>query len=129
MATHEPSIADVIKNAVKDAQDLVRSEIALAKSEFRQEVSRLGMAVAFLAAAAVAAAIGMVFLMTTIAWAIAELLTWPVWSGFAIVTLLLLTAAAVFGYVGRSRMTAARRMPRTVETMKENVEWMRTRTS
>ncbi|MGE3508118.1 MAG: phage holin family protein [Vicinamibacterales bacterium] len=129
MATYEPSIADVIKNAVRDAQDLVRSEIALAKSELRQEVSRLSMAVAFLAAAAIAAAIGVVFLMTTIAWAIAELLTWPVWSGFAIVTLLLLIAAAVFGYVGKNRMTAARRMPRTVETMKENMEWMRTRTS
>lgn len=129
MATYEPSLADVIKNAVKDAQDLVRSEIALAKAEIRQEVSRLGMAVAFLAAAAVAGAIGVVFLMTTIAWAIAELLAWPVWSGFAIVTLLLLIAAAIFGYVGKSRITSARRMPRTVETMKENVEWMRTRTS
>ncbi|MGE3705193.1 MAG: phage holin family protein, partial [Vicinamibacterales bacterium] len=90
MATHEPSIADAIRSAVRDAQDLVRSEIALAKAEVREEVGRLSQGAAYLAIAAVAGIIGLVFLMTTIAWGIAELLAWPAWAGFGIVTLLLL---------------------------------------
>jgi cytochrome c biogenesis protein CcdA len=129
MATTEPSIADVIKSAVHDAQALVRGEIALAKAEAREEVSRLGIGAALLAGAAFAALIAFVFLMTTIAWAISEGLAWPVWAGFGIVTLVMLIAAGALAYAGRSRMKVARRMPRTVDTLKENMEWMRARTS
>jgi uncharacterized membrane protein YqjE len=128
MAINESSIADAIRSAVRDAQDLVRGEIALAKAEAREEVSRLGMGAALLAAAALAAVLGVVFLLATIAWAIAEGLAWPVWAGLGIVTLLTLMAAAVLGVVGRGRLKAARYMPRTVDTMKENMQWMRART-
>ena len=128
MANNE-SIADVIKTAIRDAQDLVRGEIALAKAEAREEVSRLRAGVVLLAGAALAAVIGLVMLMTTIAWAISELLAWPVWAGFGIVTLVTLVGAAALGYVGRNRMTADRHMPRTVDTLKENMQWTRARTS
>jgi uncharacterized integral membrane protein len=128
MTTQESSIADVIKNAIRDAQDLVRSEVALAKAEVRQEVRRLGVGAGVLAGAALAAIIAVIFLMTTIAWAIADLLDWPVWSGFGIVTVLLAVAAGALGYIGKKRITAARHMPRTVDTFKENIEWMRART-
>jgi hypothetical protein len=107
----------------------MRSEIALAKAEARAELSRLGTGVALLAGAAAAALVGLVLLMFTIAWLISETLAWPVWAGFGIVTLAMLFAAAVLAAIGRSRLTAERRMPHTVETLKENMEWMRARTS
>jgi hypothetical protein len=129
MATYEPSIADVIKNAIRDAQDLVRSEVALAKAEVRAEVRRLSVGAGLLAGAALAAMIAVIFLMTTIALAIADLLDWPVWGGFGIVTVLVAIAAGTVGYIGKKRITAIRHMPRTVDTLKENIEWMRTRTS
>ena len=129
METREPSIAEVIKNAIRDAQDLVRSEIALAKAEVRQETRRLSVGAGLLAGAALAAMIAVVFLMTTIALAIAYLAAWPVWSGFGIVTVLMAIAAGVLGPIGKRRLTAARHMPRTRDTLKENIEWMRTRTS
>jgi uncharacterized membrane protein YqjE len=129
MATYEPTIADLLKNAIRDAQDLVRGEIALAKAEVREEVSRLGIGAALLAGAALAAVIAIIFLMTTVAWAISEGLGWPVWSGFAIVTLLMILAAIALGWIGKNRITAARHMPRTVDTLKENMQWMRARTS
>ena len=123
------SITDVIKGAIHDAQELVRSEITLAKAEARQEISRLSAGAAMLAGAAVAGLLGLVFLFTAVAWAISELLLWPAWAGFAIVTLVMLLAAGALFYVGRSRMRADRRMPHTVDTMKENMQWMRARTS
>lgn len=130
MATYDSSsITDVIKSAIQDAQELVRSEIALAKAEARQEVSRLSGGAALLAGAALAAVLGLVFLFTALAWAVSELLLWPAWAGFAIVTLVLFLAAGGLFYVGRSRMHADRRMPHTVDTMKENMQWMRARTS
>jgi hypothetical protein len=107
----------------------VRSEIALDKAEVRDEVRRLGMGAGLLAGAALAAVLTVVFLMTTIAWAIADALEWPVWSGFAIVTVLMLVIAAVLGVTGKNRITLARHLPRTVDTLKENMEWIRARTS
>ena len=129
MADHDSSIAEVLKDAVRDAQDLVRGEIALAKAEAREEVSRLGVSAALLAGAAVAAVIALVLLMTTMAWAISEVSGWPVWVGFGSVTVLTFLIAAALGVVGRNRLTSARHMPRTVDTLKENVQWMRARTS
>jgi len=78
MAVQEPGIVDVIRGALSDAQDLIRSEIALAKAELRQEVSRLQVGAAAFAGAAVAAVVGVVMVLTTIAWAIAEGFGWPV---------------------------------------------------
>jgi len=129
MATYEPTIGDVIRNAIRDAQDLVRSELALAKAEVREEVRRASVGAGLLAGAALAAAMAVIFLMTTVALAIAVLLDWPVWSGFGIVTVFVALAAAALGYIGRKRITAARHMPRTVDALKENIEWMRARTS
>jgi hypothetical protein len=129
MANHQSSIADVIKDAVRDAQDLVRGEIALAKAEAREEVSRIGKGVGLLAAAAIAAVVGTVLLMMTVAWAISELAGWPVWAGFGIVTLFMLLMAAGLAVAGRKRIGADRHMPRTIDTLKENMQWMRARTS
>jgi uncharacterized membrane protein YqjE len=129
MAGPEPSIADLVRNAVRDAQELVRSEIALAKTEAREEASRYARGAALLAGAALAAAIGIVFLMAALAWAIVDLTGWPVWAGFGVVTLAMLLVAGALAYVGRNRMTARRHMPRTVDTLRENREWIRARTS
>lgn len=129
MPTQDQSIADVIKSAIHDAQELVRSEIALAKIEARDEARRLAAGVGLLAGAAFAAIVGVIFLLTAVAWAISELLAWPAWAGFGIVTLVVLLAAGVLAYVGRNRLRAERRMPHTVDTLKENMQWMRARTS
>lgn len=129
MANHDSSIADVIKEAVRDAQDLVRGEIALAKAEAREEVRKVGTGAALLAGAAIAAVIGVVLLLTAAAWAISAVAGWPAWPGFAIVAVVTLLIAGVLAYMGKGRMTAERRMPRTMDTLKENMEWMRARTS
>jgi hypothetical protein len=129
MATYDSSLADLVKSAIRDAQDLIVAEIALAKSEARAEVNRIARGAILLGAAAFAAIIGVVFLLTTLARALSDLLVWPVWAGFGIVTLVTLLVALVLAIVGRGRMRAERRMPQTVDTMKENMKWMRARTS
>jgi hypothetical protein len=129
MRTEDRSIADVLSSAVHDAQDLVRGEIALAKAELRDEVKRAGAGAAALAAAGVAAMIGIVMLLTAVAWAISELAGWPVWAGFGVVAVVVLLVAGILAYVGKNRLASERRMPLTVDTMKENMKWMRARTS
>lgn len=129
MADYDQSIVDVIKTAVRDAQDLVRAEIALAKAELRAEGRRIGIGVALLAGGAVAGVIGLVFLLATVAWGLAAAFEWPVWIGYGVVTGLVLVIAAVLALVGRSKLRSEQHLPKTMETMKENTEWIRARTS
>jgi hypothetical protein len=41
----------------------------------------------------------------------------------------MLLVAGILAVMGRARLAAERRMPMTVDTLKENMEWMRARTS
>jgi uncharacterized protein (DUF983 family) len=127
MSGYDQSIADVIRSTIHDAQDLVRSEIALAKAEMRQEVRRVGAGAALMAAAAVGALIALVFLLAAVAWSIPALLQWPVWTGFALVGALILFAAIVLAMLGRNRFNTERHMPLTTDTLKENMQWTRAR--
>lgn len=129
MAEYDDSIADVLKRTLHDAQELVRGEIALAKTEMREEMRRVGRGAVALAAAAVAGIIAVVFLLTAVAWGISIGFGWPAWSGFAVVGAVVTIVAAVLAYLGRNRLVGQRAMPRTLDTMKENAEWMKTRTS
>lgn len=129
MNTYDNAIVDVLRSTIHDAQDLVRGEIALAKAELRDEVKRVGAGVAALAAAAVAALVAVVFLLTAAAWGISAAAAWPVWAGFAIVGGVVLLMALVLAVMGRKRVNGHAHMPLTLETMKENMEWMRARKS
>ena len=129
MNGYDQSIADLLRSTLHDAQDLVRGEIALARAELRAEIRTLGAGAAALAGAAAAGLIAVVFLLTAAAWAIASVAGWPVWSGFAIVGAVVLVAAVVMAMMGRSRIAGQRHMPLTAKTMKENLQWMRARTS
>ena len=129
MPEYEQSILDVVKSAIRDAQDLVRGEIALAKSELRGELKKMAAGAGALAAAAVMAIVALVFFFATIAWAIADVAGWPMWAGLGIVTLLAVVIAGALAAVGRARLAAERHLPLTVDTMKENAKWIGARTS
>ena len=129
MAAQDQSIVDLLKTAMSDAQELIRSELALAKAEVRQEVSRIQVGFGAFAGAAIAAIVAVVLLAITVALGISEGFGWPVWVGFAIVTLLMMVTAAALAYLGRRRFSAQHAMPLTVDTLKENAKWIRARTS
>lgn len=125
----EPSIADLIRSTIRDSQELVRSEIALAKAELQNATRRMASGAALVTGAVIAAVVAVVFLLTAAAWAIPTATGWPAWSGFALVGGLVLLLAVALGLAGRQRVTSTPRMPLTVDTMKENLEWTRSRTS
>ena len=129
MPDYDQSIIDIIKTTVRDAQDLVRSEIALAKAELREEGRRVGRGIGMLAAAAVAGVLALIFLMSTLAWGMADAFQWPAWGGFAAVTALLVIVTAVLALLGRRQLMTERHLPKTTDTMKENSQWIRARTS
>ena len=127
---YDASVSALLSGIVGDAQDLVRKEIALARQEIREEIAAAKDAASALAIASAVLAIGGLFLLVTVALGLADLLDWPTWAGFGIVGL-------AFGIVGAIMLSSARQRikqispvpERTVETMKENIEWIKDRTT
>lgn len=128
MAVFDQSVPDLIKKALHDAQELVRTEVALVKAEMRDETRRMGLGIGLLVGAAVAGVLTLTFLLTALAWGLTAAFAWPAWAGFAIVGVLLLIVTGILALMGRRKL-ATEHLPQTKATMKENAEWIRARTS
>src|SRR5690606_24659375 len=85
MPEDEQAVANLVRDALRDVQDLVRAEIALARAEVREEGRRLTMAIVLLGVAAVAALVAVGLLGAAAAWGVAALFVWPPWAGYALV--------------------------------------------
>jgi hypothetical protein len=98
--------------------------------EIREQAGRAKMAAAGLGAAAVALLLGVIFLLIAISIGIADVLDWPLWAGYLVVALLLSIGGLVAFAGGRRKLQNVRPMPeQTVETLKENSEWIAKRLS
>ena len=126
----DASVSQLLSGIVGDAQTLVRQEIALARQEVREEIDAAKSAGIKLGIAGAVLAIGGLLLVLTLAQSIADLLDWPVWAGYGLVGLVL----AIDGYVmlssAQKQIKQVKPVPeKTVETLKENVEWIKDRTT
>ena len=127
---HDSSMAQLISGIVGDAQELVRKEIALARQEVREELDAAKSAGIKLGIAGAVLAVGGLLLVLAIAQGIADLLDWPVWAGYALVGVVLAVVGGILFSVGQRQIKHVHPVPeRTVETMKENVEWIKDRTT
>jgi len=108
--------------------DLVRKELELAKVETKQEVSNAAKAGGLFGGVAVAAHMALLFLSLAVAWGLAAAL--PRGVAFLIVGLLYGAGAAVLFVIARQRAKKINPVPeQTVETLKEDVEWLKAQRS
>ena len=125
MAEHDAdTIPGLVRSLLEDTRDLIREEIALARAEIRDELSAVQTVGMAFGAAVVAGLIGSTILCIALGAAVADLLDWPAWSGYAIVATLLLGGAFLAVRFGRGRLSAIRALPQTTETVKENLAWI-----
>lgn len=126
----DASLGAIVGGIVGDVQDLVRQEIALARQEVREEVNTAKDAGIKLGIAGGVLAIGGLLLVLALSQGLADLLNLPGWVGYLIVGLVL----GIVGYVllssAQKELKKINPVPqKTVETMKENVEWIKDRTT
>ncbi len=127
---YNESLGGLLRGVLMDLRQLMREEVALARVEIREQAGRAKLAAASLGAAAVALLLGAIFLLVAIAIGIADLLDWPLWAGYLVVALLLSVGGVVAYAAGRRKLQNVRPMPeQTVETLKENSEWIAKRLS
>ena len=122
--TEDRSVSDVVQDILRNLQEMVRSEIRLAKVEIRGEVNQAVSSGAWLAAGGVVAMSAWIFLLWALAYALATRM--PMWAATLIVALVMVAAAAALIMNGIRRVKRVHPFPeRTLESVKENLAWMK----
>ena len=127
MAPGERSIADVLQDIIRDVQEIVRSEVRLAKTELREEAAKAKTAAGLLGAAAIAALFAVLFVLLTVVYALT--LVMPSWAAALLVSVGVAVIATVMAMAGLNRLKQIQATPaRAMDSMKENVEWVKQQT-
>ena len=126
----QSNLAPLLGEVLKDAQKLIRQEIALARSEIKQDVSEVKSATISLSIALISGLVALGLLSLTIVhflrWAFPN--TLPYWTCYGIVTLLFAAIGVVCYVAGREKAEQVDVVPgKTMETMRENAEWLRSK--
>lgn len=121
-ASSPSSVGGLVRGAIDDVRELFREELALAKAEIREEISRVTTSGTKLGIAGVALWFGAMFILAAAALGLAAALEWPAWAGFGIVGVLLAIVGAVAGLSARRSLREVRTLPRTVGTIKETFQ-------
>jgi Putative Actinobacterial Holin-X, holin superfamily III len=124
----EQSLSELFGRLSSETSTLIRQELALARAELTEKGREAGKGAGFLGGAG---AVGLLEAGTLTACFVLLLdLAMAAWLGALIVAVVYGAVAAVLGMRGRDRVQRATPpVPeQTVETVKEDVEWARTRT-
>jgi len=116
----ERTIGQLVSDATHDVSDILRHEVALAKAELKDDVTKAGMGAGLLAAAVFFCLIAFILLCIAAALGI-EAAGLPGWAAFLIVTGVLLLIASILGLVGKKRLSSVQKPERTITTAKGSV--------
>jgi Flp pilus assembly protein TadB len=121
------SMADVLEDIVANVQTIIRSEVRLAKTEITEQATKAGRAAGMMAGGAVAALFTVWLLLLTILFALATVI--PMWSAALLLFVLMAAATAVLITASKKRFKAVHAKPeKTIESVKENVQWVKSQT-
>jgi len=124
------SASSLLGGIIGDVQTLVRNEIALARQEASEELHKVKTASIALASAGAVLALGGLLLLLALAKGVSALANWPEWAGYATVGGVFALIGAILLASGLKKIKRVHPIPeKTAETMKENVEWLKERTS
>ena len=118
------SLGSTVSGLLGDLQHIVRDEVQLAKSELKEDAGKMGKAGGMVAGAGVFGFTGFVFLMLGVTHLLSKKM--EMWLSASIVGTALVTIAGVLGSMGKSEVQSAHLAPeQTIESVKENAEWVR----
>lgn len=129
-STGDPSsgagLGELLGRLSEQFSRLVQQEIALAKSEVREEIGKARRAAALFGAVAAAAVLAALMLAFAAAWGLAEVMAPGL--AFLVVAVVLGAVAGVLFQRARSLTQEIDPVPeRTVDTLKEDAQWVKER--
>ena len=118
------SVTDVLQDILRIVQDILRSEVRLAKAEIRQEATQAATAALWMTIGVVGLLSAWMFLLWTAVYALATVL--PLWAATLVIAVAVACAGGTVLTAGLRRFTRMKPMPeRTIESLQENLEWMK----
>jgi membrane protein len=121
------SVSDVLQDIIGNLQQIVRDEFRLAKVEVEGKARRAARPASILAAGAVLGLYGLGFLLLAAVYGLSLVIA-P-WLAALLVGAVLALVAAILVGSGRSRLKQIDPVPeKTVQSMKENVQWTKEQT-
>jgi uncharacterized membrane protein YqjE len=124
----DKSLGDLFGELSSEFNDLLRTQVELAKVEVRNEARKAGRTAAMFGAAAISAYMALLLLSFAVAWALENVMDAGL--AFLIVGAIYAIAAAVLFLRGRARAKEMKVVPeQTVQSVKEDVQWARQKLS
>jgi uncharacterized membrane protein YqjE len=124
--TGDRPFAELLRDVVANVQEIVRSEVRLAKAELSEETQKTIRAVGFLLAGGLLGLYALGFLLLSAVYALAVVL--PDWLAPLLVALLVAVIAGALLMIGRNRLKNVSPMPKTVSSVKEDIQWAKDQT-
>jgi uncharacterized membrane protein YqjE len=119
------STGELIKDGFDHVHEILRSEVALARAEIREEARVAGQGAILAGAALIFAALGLSFILWTAFWALAS--TLPQWASAAVVGVGALLVGGILAIAAKKRFRDIRPPETAARTLKENIEWIKKR--
>jgi hypothetical protein len=120
----ETSVGELIGNISNDLSQLFRKEVELAKAELREEASKAGKAAGLLGGAGFAGYLAVVLLSFALVFALGNVMDLG-WAAL-IVAVIWAIIGAVLYVNGRKKLKNVDPVPRrTVDTIKEDAQWLK----
>jgi uncharacterized membrane protein YqjE len=122
------SLGQVVSDLSTDLSTLMKQEVELAKAELKEEVSKVGKGAGMLGGAGFAGWFVLLFLSLALTFLLDDWL--PVEAAALITAGVWAVIAAVLALVGRKELQESNpQLPRTQQTLKEDVQWARAQKS
>jgi uncharacterized membrane protein YqjE len=120
----ETSVGELIGNISNDLSTLFRQEVELAKVELKEEAGKAGKAAGMLGAAAFAGYLVLVLLSFALVAALSNVMD-PGWAALIVAVLWGIVGAVLYSN-GRKKLKTVDPTPRrTVDTLKEDAQWLK----
>jgi uncharacterized membrane protein YqjE len=116
------TIGGLLSGLLRDVQQMVRGEMALARAEIKDDVSTIGTSIASLAIATIFALTGFILLMLGVTYVLNMYMR--MWIAAGIVGLVLLAIGGMLAMAAKKKLSAASLKPdQTIDSLKETKTW------
>lgn len=125
----QSSVGELVREVAQDLTKLVTQELELAKLEVKTEVRKAGKTAGAFGGAGAAGYFALLFASLTLMFALRSLFDSFGWAALVVTVLYAVAAAVLFSKAKATKKTIHGKPEMTVQTLKEDAQWAKTRSS